>query len=202
MRQAFTAALDNKDNIELLTFTFPHSINQSLEVNLKKLSQARQHFWRSAIAKKFRNAGYIGRIDSFEITHGSNGWHPHVHAIVFSNQKTKASHFKDQLLKQWIKSLYKFELANSLELKGIEHRTYVQVATHPRSYAIADEDLPRENEEKTSAVHFLRFELDQDMVDSVKAGEPIAVGIDLPAYDFRVDEIAPETQGSLIKDLK
>lgn len=120
MRQAFTAALDNKDNIELLTFTFPHSINQSLEVNLKKLSQARQHFWRSAIAKKFRNAGYIGRIDSFEITHGSNGWHPHVHAIVFSNQKTKASHFKDQLLKQWIKSLYKFELANSLELKGIE----------------------------------------------------------------------------------
>jgi len=89
-----------------------------------------------------------------------------------------------------------------IELKGIERRTYVQVAAHPRSYAIADEDMPRENEEKTSAIHFLRFELDQNMAASVKAGEPIAVGIDHPAYDFRVDEIAPETQGSLIKDLK
>lgn len=89
-----------------------------------------------------------------------------------------------------------------VELKGIEHRTYVQIAAHPRCYAIADEDLPRENEEKTSAVHFLRFELEQTMVAAIKAGEPIAVGIDLPAYDFRVDEIAPETQGSLTKDLK
>ena len=88
-----------------------------------------------------------------------------------------------------------------VELKGIEHKIYVQVAKHPRCYAIADEDMPRENEEKTSAIHFLRFELDNPMIASAKAGEPIALGIDLPAYDFRVDEIAPETQASLIKDL-
>lgn len=88
-----------------------------------------------------------------------------------------------------------------VELKGLECHTYVQIAGHDKVYAIADEDMPRENEEKTSAVHFMRFELTPEMIASAKTGETIAVGIDLPAYDFRVDEVGPETQGMLLADL-
>ncbi len=88
-----------------------------------------------------------------------------------------------------------------VELKGIERKTYVQVAGHGKVYAIADEDLPRENEEKTSAVHFMRFELTPEMVAAVKAGEPVAMGIDHPAYTVHIGEIAPQTQLSLANDL-
>ena len=88
-----------------------------------------------------------------------------------------------------------------VELKGIEDRLYVQVSGCDRAYAIADEDLERANETKTSAVHFVRFQLTQEMIDSVKAGQSIAMGIDHPAYSVRIDEIAPETQGSLANDL-
>jgi hypothetical protein len=85
-------------------------------------------------------------------------------------------------------------------LKGIEHRVYVQVDGHPRVYAIADEDLERSNEQKTSAVHFLRFDLAPAMIDAFKRGNPVAIGIDLPAYNVRVDEIAPEVQAALARD--
>lgn len=88
-----------------------------------------------------------------------------------------------------------------VELKGIERHTYVQVGDQPRVYAIADEDMPRENEQKTSAVHFMRFELSPAMIEAAKAGEPIAVGIDLPAYSVHVPEINPQTQHSLLQDL-
>jgi hypothetical protein len=67
-------------------------------------------------------------------------------------------------------------------------------------YAIADEDLERSNEQKTSAVHFMRFEFTEDMVSSFKQGMPIAVGIDHKHYSHRIDEIAPETQGALASD--
>ncbi len=88
-----------------------------------------------------------------------------------------------------------------MELKGVEDRLYVQVAGCDRIYAIADEDLERANESKTSAVHFVRFELDARCIDAVKAGQSIAMGIDHPAYNVRVDEISPEAQGSLAQDL-
>lgn len=88
-----------------------------------------------------------------------------------------------------------------VELKGLERHTYVQISGHDKVYAIADEDLPRENEEKTSAVHFMRFELSANMIAAAKKGEPIAMGIDLPAYHYHIDEIAPETQSLLITDL-
>lgn len=91
--------------------------------------------------------------------------------------------------------------AKLVELKGIEDRLYVQVAGCDRVYAIADEDLERANETKTSAVHFVRFELSRSMIDAVKAGQSIAMGIDHAAYSVRIDEIAPETQGSLAEDL-
>jgi hypothetical protein len=86
------------------------------------------------------------------------------------------------------------------KLKGIEDRVYVQVDGHARVYAIADEDLERENEEKTSSVHFLRFELAPAMIASFKGGAAVAVGIDHPNYAARIDELAPEVQGALAQD--
>jgi hypothetical protein len=67
-------------------------------------------------------------------------------------------------------------------LKGIENRCWVQVAGHERVFAIADEDLERTNEEKTSAVHFLRFELTPAMIASLRAGAALAAGIDHEHY--------------------
>lgn len=85
-------------------------------------------------------------------------------------------------------------------LKGVEDRVYVQVDGRARVYAIADEDLERENEEKTSSVHFLRFEFTPEMIDAFKGGAAVAIGIDHPHYDVRVDELAPQVQGSLVRD--
>ena len=74
-------------------------------------------------------------------------------------------------------------------LKGIERRAWVQVQGCERIYAIADEDLERENEEKTSSVHFLRFELDLASRDALRGGAVLSVGIDHPHYSAttRVD---------------
>jgi hypothetical protein len=85
-------------------------------------------------------------------------------------------------------------------LKGIEDEVYVQVDGHAKVYAIADEDLERENDEKTSSVHFLRFEFTPAMIASFKAGAAVAIGCDHPAYAVRVDEIAPAAQASLVRD--
>jgi hypothetical protein len=85
-------------------------------------------------------------------------------------------------------------------LKGVEDKVYVQVDGHAKTYAIADEDLERENEEKTSSVHFLRFELTPQMIASFKGGAAVAVGIDHPGYASRIDELAPEVQAALAKD--
>jgi hypothetical protein len=85
-------------------------------------------------------------------------------------------------------------------LVGIERRVYIQVDGSARCYAIADEDLPRSNEEKTSAVHFLRFDLAPDAIAGFRAGRSVAIGIDHANYSVRVDEIAAEVQGALAKD--
>ena len=86
------------------------------------------------------------------------------------------------------------------ELVDVENRTYIQVQGLDRVYAIADEDLERANSEKTSSVHFSRFEFTADMIAAIKNGAAIAMGSDHPNYNYRVDEIDPETQGSLIED--
>ena len=86
-------------------------------------------------------------------------------------------------------------------LKGIEDRTYVQVEGLPRVYAIADEDLDRENDEKTSSVHFLRFELTDEMADALKYGVSLAMGIDHPHYQAKVDPVPAEIRAALVKDL-
>ena len=86
-------------------------------------------------------------------------------------------------------------------LKGIEDRCWVRVADGERVLAIADEDLERENEEKTSSVHFLRFELTPKMAAQVKAGAPISAGIDHPNYRYDV-VLTPGQRDSLARDLK
>ena len=85
-------------------------------------------------------------------------------------------------------------------LRGVEEQVYVQVDGHAKVYAIADEDLERENDEKTSSVHFLRFEFAPEMIASLKGGAALAVGCDHPQYPARVDEVAPNVQAALVRD--
>jgi Protein of unknown function (DUF3501) len=86
-------------------------------------------------------------------------------------------------------------------LIGIEDRMFVEVEGHSRVYAIADEDLDRENDVKTSAVHFVRFELSKAARDAVRAGALVKLGCDHANYPAHV-MIAPETLASLAGDLR
>jgi hypothetical protein len=86
-------------------------------------------------------------------------------------------------------------------LKGVEDRCWVQVAGCERVWAIADEDLERENDEKTSAVHFLRFELSEDMCAKAKAGAAIGIGIDHDNYRHAVQPLPQNIRDSLTQDL-
>jgi hypothetical protein len=86
-------------------------------------------------------------------------------------------------------------------LKGIEDACWVQVEGSDIVRAVADEDLERENEEKTSAVHFLRFELTPDMVKHVKAGAAISAGIAHPNYDYALRPLPDAVRRSLAADL-
>ncbi len=86
-------------------------------------------------------------------------------------------------------------------LKGIEDRVWVKVEGQPRVYAIADEDLERENDEKTSAVHFLRFELTPPMIAALRAGGGLAVGADHAAYTATLDPVPGATRNALLADL-
>ncbi len=87
------------------------------------------------------------------------------------------------------------------KLKGIEDRVWVQAEGCERVYAIADEDLERETAEKTSAVHFLRFELTPEMRNALRYGVGLAVGVDHPQYRAIVDPVAGDVRKSLIGDL-
>jgi hypothetical protein len=86
-------------------------------------------------------------------------------------------------------------------LKGVENRAWVRVAGFELVRPHVDEDLEREDEEKTSAVHFMRFELTPEMVTAVKQGAAIAMGIDHPAYTHAVETIQAATRDSLALDL-
>ncbi len=88
------------------------------------------------------------------------------------------------------------------KLVGLEHKTYVQVFGHERVYAIADEDMERSTADKTSAVHFMRFELTPEMVTTLKGGAALGMGVDHPEYKYHLEEVAPETQTVLVADLK
>lgn len=86
-------------------------------------------------------------------------------------------------------------------LIGVEDRMFVEVEGMARVYAIADEDLERDNDEKTSAVHFVRFELTPAMRAAVKAGASVKLGCDHTNYPAHTS-IAPEALASLASDLK
>ncbi|MDI1237750.1 MAG: DUF3501 family protein [Polaromonas sp.] len=86
-------------------------------------------------------------------------------------------------------------------LIGVEDRLFVEVEGHPRVYAIADEDMARENDEKTSAVHFVRFELSPAMCAAVKAGAGVKLGCDHTHYPAHVT-IPAESLASLASDLR
>lgn len=85
-------------------------------------------------------------------------------------------------------------------LRGIEDVVWVKVGDHEKVRAIADEDLEREDDTKTSSVHFLRFELSPEMVASVKQGAEISAGIDHTDYTYRTD-LSPASRASLANDL-
>jgi hypothetical protein len=86
-------------------------------------------------------------------------------------------------------------------LIGVEHRVWIEVAGCARVHAIADEDLPRATDAKTSAVHFLRFELTPDMVSALKRGAGLAIGVDHAGYAVTIPAVPPATRAALAADL-
>jgi hypothetical protein len=87
------------------------------------------------------------------------------------------------------------------KLIGIEDKVWVKVEGRRRVYAIADEDLERNTADKTSSVHFLRFELDPAMVQGLKRGAQLSVGIDHPQYTATVEEVGAAMRDALTADL-
>ncbi|MDX5150998.1 MAG: DUF3501 family protein [Acidiferrobacterales bacterium] len=87
------------------------------------------------------------------------------------------------------------------KLLGVEKKVWVRVGELDKVYPIANEDLERETEEKTSSVHFLRFELSPEMVTVAKSGAAISMGIDHDAYNYTVDPVAENIRQSLVADL-
>ena len=87
------------------------------------------------------------------------------------------------------------------QLRGIERKAWVQVAGGERVYAIADEDLERENDEKTSSVHFLRFELPQPWREALRGGAGLSIGLDHPRYSASA-QVAADVRAALAADLK
>jgi hypothetical protein len=87
------------------------------------------------------------------------------------------------------------------KLKGVEQRVWVQVEGSARVWPIADEDLERENDEKTSSVHFLRWELTEDMAAALKYGVSLSIGVEHPAYTATVSPVPSQTREALVADL-
>jgi hypothetical protein len=87
-------------------------------------------------------------------------------------------------------------------LRGIEDRVWVCVEGHERVYAIADEDMDRANDEKTSAVHFLRFELPAPMIAALGGGGNLSIGVDHAEYTVQVDAIPTAIKSSLVNELR
>lgn len=86
------------------------------------------------------------------------------------------------------------------ELKGIERSVWVRIEGYDPVFAIADEDLSRENEEKTASVHFLRFEFAAAMVQAAREGAAISIGIDHPRYQATLSPVPEATRESLASD--
>jgi glycerol-3-phosphate dehydrogenase subunit C len=90
---------------------------------------------------------------------------------------------------------------NLAKMIGIERKIKVKIADYPPIYAIADEDLNRETEQKTSSVHFLRFELTTEMIQALKQNARLSISVDHPAYQASVDSVSPTVYQTLVSDL-
>lgn len=86
-------------------------------------------------------------------------------------------------------------------LIGIDKKTYVKIAGFDKVFAISNEDLERETEDKTSAVHFMRFELSEEMIAAVKAGADVSVGIDHDNYTHWVNPVPDNYRQAFVNDL-
>jgi hypothetical protein len=86
------------------------------------------------------------------------------------------------------------------QLRGVEDVCYLQVDGFDRNFAIADEDLTRENDEKTSSVHFLRFEFEPAPIAALRAGAPLAAGVDHPAARHHVASLPDDVRRALVAD--
>jgi hypothetical protein len=87
------------------------------------------------------------------------------------------------------------------KLIGVEDKVWVKVEGCSPVYAIADEDMDRENDEKTSSVHFLRFELDAAMKQKLRAGSVLSMGVDHPSYTTVIADVGAAVRASLLGDL-
>ena len=90
--------------------------------------------------------------------------------------------------------------AQLAKMIGIEDLVWVQVEGHDKVWSIANEDLERSNDEKTSSVHFMRFELNADMVAALKSGSALSMGVEHSVYTYNL-QLPDETRASLINDL-
>ena len=88
------------------------------------------------------------------------------------------------------------------ELRGFERRCWMRVEGFEPVFALADEDLERETEAKTSAVHFLRFEFSPPMIAALRAGAALSAGVDLPAYRHSVEPVPDALRAALIEDFR
>jgi hypothetical protein len=88
------------------------------------------------------------------------------------------------------------------KMLGIDKAVWVQVAGFDKVRPIANEDLDRETEDKTSSVHFMRFELTREMVDALHGGAGLAMGIDHPAYHHTVSDLDSAVRNALLQDLQ
>ena len=107
------------------------------------------------------------------------------------------------------KATFMIEFANEDERKaalakmiGIDKAVWVQVEGFDKVRPIANEDLERETEDKTSSVHFMRFELTQKMVDALHGGAGLSMGIDHTAYNHTLTDLDPAVRKSLLQDLQ
>ncbi|MBK7353153.1 MAG: DUF3501 family protein [Nitrosomonas sp.] len=87
------------------------------------------------------------------------------------------------------------------ELIGIEDKVWVEVEGHEKIFAIADEDLDRENEVKTSSVHFLRFELNHAQIQALRCGSALRIGVNHPDYNATTEAIENPIREALLSDL-
>jgi len=133
------------------------------------------------IERIFEEAGIVGELDAYNplVPDGSN-W-----------KATMLIEYPDVEERQlWLARLI-----------GVEDRVWVRVTGQSRIFAVADEDLERENEQKTSSVHFLRFELNETMRAALHGGADIVIGIDHPQYEALVSPVPGNIRMSLCGDL-